>query len=573
MAHAVLWAAIAVPVLVKALAPPATSLIEGVVLDPNGLPIGGATVRVQATLVEDTSDAEGRFRLRGADSHSGFRVTAWKKGYYVVGAEARPGASDLRLILDSHAASDHPAYEWVAPKVERSAFDERQLHAALDEAAKRSLSEAFFPLAERLTLGCRDCHDALYEQWASSAHALGTRNPIFLGMYNGTDLAGNRSPPTRRARSRDYGSIALKPSPGAPWYGPGYKLDFPDTAGNCAACHLPGAALDDPYGIDPNAAGGVDTLGSHCDFCHKVAGVVLDPVTGRPQANMPGALSLKLARPPPDEQLFFGPYDDVDVGPDTFLPLMRQSQICAPCHDAGFWGVPIYESFAEWLASPYAARGETCQDCHMRPDGTTLNFAPGRGGVDRDPASIPTHGFPGAASETLLRSAVDLQVDAARAADELIVKATITNDGTGHHVPTDSPLRQMLLLVRATDDRGVPLDLISGPTIPGWAGARPASSGHYAGLPGKGFAKILRDLWTGTTPSAAYWKPTRIVEDTRIAALATDSSVYRFAAGQRPCRVEVTLLFRRVFIELAEQKGWDVPDIVMARQRLELEPP
>ncbi len=562
--------ALSISVVVPALS--ANDFVEGVVVEPGGRSIGGATVRVQATFNEQTTGADGRFRLEGVGSRSVLRVTAWKEGYYVTGTEARPGEVDLRLTLQPYSVSDHPDYEWILPEVVRSPPDEGKLRAALDEAARASLSEAFFPLAKRLVLGCRDCHGAVHEQWDSGAHALGARNPIFLTMYNGTDLSGNRGPPTRRWHSRDYGSIPLKPPKGAPYYGPGYKLDFPETAGNCATCHVPSAALQDPYGIDPNTVRGVDARGSHCDFCHKIAAVVLDPTTGRPPPNRPGVLSLKLIRPAPDRPLFFGPYDDVDVGPDVYLPLMRQSEICAPCHDASFWGVPIYESFAEWLASPYAARGQTCQDCHMRPDGKTHNFAPGRGGIDRDPATIPTHAFPGADAEALLREAVTLRVDAVRKGDDVTVKVAITNDKTGHHVPTDSPLRQLILLVRATDDRRVPLSLIAGPRIPGWAGTRRARPAHYGGQPGKGFAKILQDVWTRVTPTAAYWNPTRIVHDNRIAAFATDKSEYRFAAGSGPCHVEVTLLFRRTFIELAEQKGWNTPDIVMARQGLTLEP-
>jgi hypothetical protein len=316
-----------------------SSFVEGVVLDPHGRAIGGATVRIQATLHEHTTAADGRFRLEGIGSLSRFRVTAWKDGYYVAGAEARPGESDVRLTLEPYVTADHPDYEWMAPAVARSPSDEARLHADLDAAARESLTEAFFPLTERLVLGCRDCHRAVYEQWASGAHALGARNPIFLSLYNGTDVFGNRSPPTRRGRSRDYGSFPLKHDPGAAYYGPGYKLDFPKTAGNCAACHLPSAALEDAYGIDPNTVDGVDARGSHCDFCHKIVDVRLDPATGRPRANMPGVLSLELIRPAPDRQLFFGPYDDVDAGPDTYAPVMSQSEICAPCHDASFWGV------------------------------------------------------------------------------------------------------------------------------------------------------------------------------------------------------------------------------------------
>ena len=92
---------------------------------------------------------------------------------------------------------------------------------------------------------------------------------------------------------------------------------------------------------------------------------------------------------------------------------------------------------------------------------------------------------------------------------------------------------------------------------------------HYAGLPGKAFAKVLEAMWTGVTPSAAYWNRTRVVSDNRIAALATDTSEYGFdAPGTGPFTVDVTLLFRRAFIELMQQKGWRTPDLVMASQSL-----
>jgi len=84
------------------------TFVEGVVLDPDGRPIGGATIRIQATLNEQTTGTDGRFRLEIADSPSPFRVTVWKDGYYVSGTDARPGQSDRRLTLGPHVDSDHP---------------------------------------------------------------------------------------------------------------------------------------------------------------------------------------------------------------------------------------------------------------------------------------------------------------------------------------------------------------------------------------------------------------------------------------------------------------------------------
>lgn len=546
-------------------------VVSGTVRDATGQPLAGATVRIKTTEVVGRTDAAGRFTLTAKTPAPRLRVTAWQDGYYVGGAGAQPWDTSVNITLSPYAVPDNADYAWIPPAVEtRGVIKDRLIQAHLGLAARMSFKRVFLPLADHLTLGCRDCHGrTIYDHWVTSAHALGTNNSRFLTMYNGTDEAGNRSPPTRRGYNRDYGSFPLRPDPNTSYYGPGYKLDFPNTAGNCAACHLPGAALEAPYGTDPNEVTGIDTQGSHCDFCHKIAAVKLNPATGRPYENRPGILSIELMRPHAAHQLFFGPYDDVDVGPDTYLPLMKESAICAPCHDASFWGTPIYESFTEWKASPYAVQGITCQNCHMQPDGVTTNFAPNRGGLERNPESIPTHHFPGASDVRLLQNAVTLDVTAERDSGQVTVTVAITNDKTGHHVPTDSPLRQMILLLQASNAQGRTLHHLEGPTVPEWSGVGDLEEGYYAGLPGKGFAKILQELWTEMTPTGAYWNPTRLVSDNRIAAFATDSSRYVFAAPETgSVHVEVTLLFRRAFIELMDQKGWDVPDITMAQRSL-----
>ncbi len=197
------------------------------------------------------------------------------------------------------------------------------------------------------------------------------------------------------------------------------------------------------------------------------------------------------------------------------------------------------------------------------------NVAPEAGGVERDPMSIHGHTQPGAMDEGLLQNAVTMCATAHVDENTIIVQVDITNDQTGHHIPTDSPLRQMILLVEAGDSQGQALSLIDGSVIPKWGGISDPNEGYYAGLPGKGFAKILQELWTEITPSGAYWNPTRIVSDNRIAAFATDNSTYTFVAPtEGNIAVKVTLLFRRAFINLMDQKSWDTPDIVMEQQSL-----
>jgi hypothetical protein len=99
----------------------------------------------------------------------------------------------------------------------------------------------------------------------------------------------------------------------------------------------------------------------------------------------------------------------------------------------------------------------------------------------------------------------------------------------------------------------------------------PEWGGREAGLPGKAFAKVLEELWTEVSPTGAYWNPTRVVSDNRLAAFAADTSTYTFAAStDGQTTVEVTLLFRRAFSGLMEQKGWNVPEIVMEQQTLNI---
>jgi len=153
------------------------------------------------------------------------------------------------------------------------------------------------------------------------------------------------------------------------------------------------------------------------------------------------------------------------------------------------------------------------------------------------------------------------------------VDVAITNVFAGHHVPTDYPGRNMILLVRATDGEGHALAQVEGGTVPVWGGAGGTAT-DYAGQPGKGFAKVLRDARTGAWPVVSYWKQAFVLSDNRIPANATDLSHYAFAlppgdAGTS-AHVEAVLWFRRLFIDQARAKGWDSPDILMARGQAEL---
>jgi hypothetical protein len=518
--------------------------ISGVVVDDHGQPVPDAMVGIQVRGPWAHSDAQGRFALSGIASGIPVTVSAWKDLYYCAKQEnVLPPARGVRLVLRLYQTNDNPNYAWVSPTGINS---------------------------------CYSCKPGVTQVWLDNdAHGKSAVNPRFLSMYNGTDLKGNQSPLTRVSYG-DYGAVPIPPDPNQPYYGPGYKLDFPNAAGNCAACHLPGAAVDDPYNIDPNQTQGVNRFGIHCDLCHKIAAVKLDPATRLPDRNQPGVLSMDIRRPFPEDksryQLFFGTFLDDNVPmEDTNLPLLAESQFCAPCHYGAFWDTVVYNSYGEWLDSPYSdpAIGKTCQSCHM-PAPTLLNgspiinVAPGNGGVERDPAAIHAHTFPGAASQELLQNSLSLQAAASREGNRLRVTVTLTNDKTGHDVPSDSPLRHLILLVEASGSNGQPLSLLEGERMPEWGGVGDPRQGYYAGLPGKAFAKVLVELWTGISPSGAYWNHTRLESDNRLRPFASDTSQYLFAApGADDLSVRVRLFYRRAYRLLADQKDWTDPDILM----------
>jgi mono/diheme cytochrome c family protein len=526
----------------------ATKALRGAV-SANGRPIPGAVVTIQATGVTVQTDAAGMFEIAPdvvanlRDDAGCIALTAWANGFYINGpVTACTGDDPALLQLEAHPREDHAAYPWV-------------------QAAAKAGEKGH----------CQTCHSAPevtdsllpYDEWLRDAHSQSAVNPRFLTMYLGTDLDGRQGPPTRYVTHPDYGRVPLPPDAAAPYYGAGFKNDFPNAVGNCAQCHAPAAVTEPARSADPTLAVGAASEGVTCDLCHKIWDVRLDPASGLPLEDRPGVLSIVFRRPTPDRQLFFGPLADVAPGDDAYAPIYQESRFCAPCHSAKFWGVQIYNSYGEWLDSPYSdpQTGQTCQNCHMPRRGTCFATRPDKGGIERDPATIASHEMPGAADLDLLRSAADLDLYAERTESAVYVTTRVTNSRTGHHLPTDSPLRNMLLVIRAHDQDQHELALVKGPVLPLWAD-------DLAGLPGRGYAKILEELWTEISPTAAYWNPVRVVEDTRLPALASDELTHRFESRRGEIVVSAQLIFRRALPKIAQQKGWPLEDVIMAERTI-----
>lgn len=546
---------------------PLPSTISGLVKNEDGA-IADAIVQIQATEITTQTDAAGAFEFTGLDKSGPIVVSAWSEGHYVGWKTLDPGASDwtgadnIIISLNPLPTSDNNEYDWY-------------------EFGDLRGSEA-----------CGMCHRE-YPEWQEDSHSQSTTNMRFMSVYTGSNIEGDPG----QIVEFDLEGKPLPPDPEEPFYGPGFRLDNYNRAGNCATCHAPlaskapivencawsgchtdltieranGVIAQPAYPMSPKAKEGIS-----CEFCHKISEVYIDDETNVPYPDMPGILSYKLLRPRTEEdQVFFGTLVDV-TRQDSYLPLLERSEFCAGCHFGVFGGVVgmqrvadgtvIYSSYGEWQASPYAdpETGQTCQDCHMPISSENWFVKPEQGGLTRDYMPLHNHKMLGITDEEFMQNAVTMETTATQDNNQITVEVRITNDNTGHHIPTDVPIRSMILVVEVLDEDGNVLDMITG-------SVNPEYSGDYGGLPGKTYAKILTDELTGETPTVAFWRPVSIAEDTRIAAMETDTTSYRFEAPDSgEVTIHVKLLFRRAFYELMQQKGWDDPDIVMEQETIQI---
>lgn len=434
----------------------------------------------------------------------GERVTAWKAGYLIAGAVA--GDEPIKLHLHPLPKEDHADYQWIDPYPSK-------MHAG----------------------NCGNCHGEIFKEWAGSAHGRAGKNKHFLNLYDGTDWHGK---------------------PNAGW---NLLQEHPDGAAVCSACHAPTVPFNHPGFEDFRKLDAVHARGVHCDACHKIADASIDKL-----GLEHGRFAHKLLRPAKG-QLFFGPLDDVDRDEDSFLPIYRESRYCASCHEGTVFGTPVYTTYSEWLESPARKEGKQCQTCHMTPTGKMDNIAPGKGGIQRDPATLASHHMPGATSDMLkrcLRLGVKVRNDRAVLHVEAMIKAT----DVGHRVPTGFIDRNVVLVVEALTAKGEPVRLREGPKLPNVAGAGKPAQGNFAGLPGRFYAKQIEDV-DGRRP-VPFWRPNKEHADTRLVPEKSDRAAWSFDAdGARQIRVR--LIYRRFLKAVADGKSWPDNEIVVVDHTLE----
>jgi hypothetical protein len=395
-----------------------------------------------------------------------------------------PAAAYVELRLRPLPRSDHDDYDWVDPTPDQGKPG-----------------------------NCGNCHSEIYREWSGSGHARAAVGRRFRDLYEGTDANGRA---------------------GVSW---GLLTEHPLGGSVCASCHAPTAE-----GEDLPELRGVAAKGVHCDYCHKI-----QDVGDGPLGLSHGRFNLRLLRPPPGTQLFFGPLDDVDRGEDSYSPLYRDSRYCASCHEGVVFGVPVYTTYSEWLLSPARRQGLHCQDCHMAPTGKMHNIAPGRGGVERDPATLGNHRFFDGDQESMLRRCLRVSITLDRGPQGVEAVVTLQAEGVGHRVPTGYIDRQLLLIVEPFDAAGRSLAALEGPILPQSAGKA------LLGRAGKLYAKQLRDD-AGRSP-APFWRTDGAEpQDTRLTPGQVEKATWFFPADVSKLRVRI--VYRRFWDEVTWAKDW-----------------
>lgn len=132
--------------------------------------------------------------------------------------------------------------------------------------------------------------------------------------------------------------------------------------------------------------------------------------------------------------------DIMEVHRTRFAPglaRMRDPAFCGKCHDMA--GSEVMATYREWRASPAAARGITCQGCHMpRTEGGRAH-----------------HGFDTAVRVPGLYDG-DLAVEDVRVAFPEL-RLVVENRVTGHSIPAGGPTRHLVLSVQLLGEDGAPL--------------------------------------------------------------------------------------------------------------------
>ena len=272
--------------------------------------------------------------------------------------------SDDISLEDLLEADDEEEAEVEAPRDDPAA----EAHLAL-------FAENRYPSANT----CKVCHEQHYREWSVSQHAYAQLSPIYMAMQNRINQLSNGTNGDFCIRCHNQVGMNIGESP----YQSNLTRHPTSREGiTCVVCHR----VDQAYGKVSGRLALVEgdlLTGVYGPTGNEELNRVLDNRNEYRVVTEPGE---------PGRQIH------TEVG---HFPQLQTPQFCGSCHDVNlFNGFRLEEAFSEYKNSPAAARGETCQDCHMGTvQGAVSEYAFGPaavvGGVETKPRKLTNHFFAG----------------------------------------------------------------------------------------------------------------------------------------------------------------------------------
>jgi hypothetical protein len=190
----------------------------------------------------------------------------------------------------------------------------------------------------------------------------------------------------------------------------------------------------------------------------------------------------------------------------------------------------------------------------MKPTGTMTNFAPGVGGIERDPNTLASHAFMQRGRAEMLKDCLNVTSRLQHGSDSVQVNVDIETHNVGHRVPTGFLERQLLLVIDATTAGGESVLPLSGPLLP-------PAAGDLAGRAGRLFAKQPQD---SSAPIAPFWRLEDELIDTRLQPDTVTSTA--FELPPETSQVRVRLIHRRFWDQIAKERKWPDNDTLVHDQ-------
>jgi hypothetical protein len=385
---------------------------------------------------------------------------------------------------------------------------------------------------------CANCHTDVTSHWQVSAHANAATDQYYQALT--TLFIQERGPEAVRYCASCHNPVGLMQG----------EIDVQAAqriAAQSGATAYESRKLGVVLPISARASEGVT-----CSVCHQAAHVAQNSASGTEPTNLQFDLRGNLLPNDVVAQI------SLRAAPNQHTQAMlrstlNQAELCGACHnlrlpDNGMLLEPTYD---EWKASPYAARGITCQNCHMPArEGRMVNSGlPGlvaaHGGMPGVPSSLPKL----ANSAQLLRAAATLSIANVEANGRgLRATLLITNSGAGHYLPTGADdLRQVWLEATLVDE--------AGQTV--WQSGQINQYGELDPSAIR-FGKVLGDAQNQPIALHRFWMATQILQDTRLAPFEVRTMTYDIPthtpATASPARyqLQARLLYRDVSQAFAE---------------------